>query len=124
MLNKKQPNITGVDALIFYGQRLKLIRSDLYGIGLLWRSCENPVSLEMTGKGDECLVSCNKAGRINPCPSCISNMEVAKEKRRLKSQFNATVSKMLQFVPSEPSLCHKESPTFVDMELKKIEGLE
>lgn len=124
MFNKKPPSLVGADALVFYGQRLKLIRDDLYYIGCLWRSCEKPKSIESTGHGDEYLVSCNKQGVENPCKSCIENIAIAKEKRRLKAQFNSTVSKMLEFVPSNPVKCYKELPSFVDIEFKKLEESE
>jgi hypothetical protein len=47
-----------------------------------------------------------------------------KEKKRLKAQFNTTVSKMLQFVPSTPSRCYKVDHTFTDIEFKKLECAE
>lgn len=122
MMNKKLPSISGVDALIFYTQRLKLIKGDLNCIGYLWKDCMNPQRYKddlMTHDS----ATCNRRQETTPCQHCIDNKAVAKEKRRLKAQFNKTVEKMLQFPVSGPVLCHKIKPTFTDLNTSQDNAL-
>jgi len=88
---------------------------------MIWRECSNKKDFE-----DDHAVykdaTCNRRQDLNPCQSCVDNVEVAKEKRKLKAQFNKTVGKMLEFTPDEPELCYKESPSFVDIEFNKMEN--
>ena len=123
MFNKKPPSLEGVDALVFYGQRLTLIRHDQNAIQLIWRECSNRKDYkdDLNFYVD---ATCNRRVASDICPNCKANKGIAKEKRRLKAQFNTTVSKMLEFVPSAPSLCIKVADTFTDIEFKKLENCE
>lgn len=114
MLTRKPKSMSGLDALIFYSQRLTLLMSDINGIKAIWQECENPKSVEVSGFGDEALVSCNKQELDDPCASCLVNKEIYKEKRRLKSQISKAMVSISQYSVKEPKLCIKESPSFVD----------
>lgn len=120
MFNKKIPSIQGVDALLFYSQRLVLIKRDMSFISELWKDCLDPQEYKddlMTHAS----ATCNRRQEDSPCKSCIDNKDVAKEKRRLKAQFIVTVDKMLTFTPRTPELCYKLCDTFTDIEINKME---
>lgn len=122
MYNKKDPSLKGADALVFYAQRLKLIKEDLTFVDCIWRACERPknTTIPNSDSHEEMLISCNKQSIDNPCQSCIENKKVSKEKRRLKSEFNRVLRKMLEFVPAFPARCYKIESTYVDLEFNKL----
>lgn len=116
--NKKPPSFDDVDALIFYSQKLSLISKDLDILNCLWQDCEDKKEF----KTDIAIyheATCNRR-QAEPCKACIDNKAIAKEKRRLKAQFNKTVNKMLLFTPLYPELCYKTVDGFVDIYYKKL----
>ncbi len=118
--NKKPPSIEGELALVFYCQKLSLILKDLDVLNSnLWQDCTNKQDYR-DDLGLHHNATCNRRGDESPCSSCIDNVAVAKEKRRLKAQFNKVVSKMLMFTPLTPELCHKTEESFVDIQYKKL----